>query len=359
MGRETRKAGTVGILALAASILIVTVCFAAPNAGTIGKLMLRFAGFALPPGLISDFAPEKNDTLPDENETDLLLDEDEQIPPDILQLEASFRAAGEAAGSVREHFYSTDGSTDLVGNIAIKNATKTLRPDFSQLLADKPEFRPSSDREPLVLIYHTHTTESYQRADTGFYYSGGVTRSEDPAVNMVRIGDALCEVLESSGIPCVHDTQIYDGQYNGAYARSRESVIGWLDRYPSIQIALDVHRDSIGDPETVFVKPTAQIGGMKTAQIMILAGAEEGSVTDFPNWKQNLNFALCLHERAQTMFPGLMRPLYFCPRKYNMDLVPCGLLLEVGSDANTLKEAYCAARLFGRALAALINEKSE
>ncbi|MBQ8026809.1 MAG: stage II sporulation protein P, partial [Clostridia bacterium] len=90
-------------------------------------------------------------------------------------------------------------------------------------------------------------------------------------------------------------------------------------------------------------------------QIMIITGCEEGKVTDFPNWQKNLTFALDLQSICDQMYPGLMRPVYFCQRKYNMDLSPNNLLVEMGSCANTLEEAAYSGRLLGSALVKLLD----
>ena len=89
---------------------------------------------------------------------------------------------------------------------------------------------------------------------------------------------------------------------------------------------------------------------------MIIAGCEDGKVTSFPSWEENLTFALRLQEIAETEYPGLMRPILFSARKYNMDVTPCSVLLEMGSDSNTLEEAEYSGRLIGTALGKLVSE---
>ena len=49
--------------------------------------------------------------------------------------------------------------------------------------------------------------------------------------------------------------------------------------------------------------------------------------------------------------PTLMRPVLLVPQRYNQHLAPGALIVEVGSDGNTLQEALYAARLFGEAAA--------
>lgn len=278
------------------------------------------------------------------------------LPPDLSEKEAAAEAAyanAEPAGTVEEVFYRAQGATDEAGNVRIKNATGKS-PDFAALLAAGPGLTVTDKAAPTVLIFHTHTSEAYLGAATGSFFSGEASRSLDPDESVVRVGTELQAVLEAHGIGVIHDTTVYDEVYTGAYQRSRAAVEKYLADYPSLQITLDVHRDATYNNAASAIKPTAVIEGRKTAQVMIITGVEEGDVTDFPAWEQNLRFALGLHSAAETRFPGLMRPVYFCRRRYNMDLTPFSLLLEVGSDTNTLTEAVLAGRMLGQALADVI-----
>lgn len=302
-------------------------------------------------------------TDPTEPEQTTLRSDSRKEPEEVsdlktMQEEYAEKFAGmEPCGSVSEEFMATKGATDILGGVAVKNSTATKKPDFEALLEAGAPIEKADFSEPTVLIFHTHTTESYLQVDDGVFYKDYETRSADPGRNMVRVGDELCRVLEENGVGVIHDTNIYDEYYNGAYARSRKTVLEYLEKYPSIQIVLDVHRDAIYYSDTVRCKPTAVIGGEKAAQVMIITGAEEGQITDFPDWEENLKFALALQKEAQEKYEGLMRPVYFCQRKYNMDTAKCSLLLEIGSDANTLEEACRSARMIGEALCELIRNK--
>ena len=74
---------------------------------------------------------------------------------------------------------------------------------------------------------------------------------------MVRVGDDLCKYLNDMGINTIHDTQIHDDNYTGAYKHSRKSVLKYLEEYPSIDITIDVHRDDITYENKTKVKPSA------------------------------------------------------------------------------------------------------
>ena len=283
-------------------------------------------------------------------------------PDDIRKLTAQAKKTadtGKKAGAIRRQTYKNEGVTDKAGVVRIKNVNKT-QIDAAKLLKEKADLTVRKDA-PCVLIFHTHTTESYQYLDRDYYTAGFPTRDNDKGKNMVRIGDEICAQLEAMGFSVLHDTEIHDARYTGAYARSRETVQAYQKKYPSLQVLLDIHRDAIQLSNGTKIKPVATIDGKQAAQVMIITGCQENGngVTDFPDWEQNLVFALQLQEKMESTFPGLTRPVFFSPRRYNMHLSHCSLLLEVGSDANTLEEAAYSGRLIGRALGLLLQDYQE
>ena len=203
-----------------------------------------------------------------------------------------------------------------------------------------------------VLIYHTHTSEAYSRDFTGFYYTDMETRTGDPDQSVAAVGEEIKKVLKEAGIGAVHDTTVNDTLYNGSYARSWEVLQKNLAEHPGIQVTIDVHRDSMTTEAGTKYKPTAVINGKKAAQIMFLAGCDaDGSWGDFPNWRQNLRLILRLQQTATRLYPDLVRPLSFSNSKYNMNATTGSLLVEVGTEVNTVEEAKYSGRLVGEILA--------
>lgn len=279
-------------------------------------------------------------------------------PDDIAKLIA---AAKEKSGSlsndgkITEYKYGKSNATDVYENIWVNNKTAEHDIDIAAELKKEVDLKIENKSDPIVLIYHTHTTEGYQTLDLGWYSNSVVTRSNDPATNMVRVGDEIAEQLEEAGIGVIHDKTIYDTTYSGAYYRSEDQIEKYMEKYPSLQVLLDIHRDAIKNPDTgVMTKPTAEINGKKAAQIMIVSGCEDGGVVGFPDWEYNLRFALNLQKECEDKYPGLVRPLFFCSRQYNMHKSHCSLLIEMGSDANTLDEAAYSGRLLGDALSSML-----
>lgn len=263
-------------------------------------------------------------------------------------------------GKISEYTYKNDGVTDKYGLVRVKNVNNKTGIDIKKLLETKSDLTVKKD-EPAVLIFHTHTTETYEILDRGFYAVGHKTRSNDSSQNMIRVGEETVREIENAGYKVIHDKEIHDGTYNGAYAHSRKSVEAYLKKYPSVKIVLDLHRDAIQRSDGTKIKPTATVDGKKAAQIMIISGCQEegGPIEGFPNWKKNLVFAVELQNTLEELFEGITRPLYFSPRKYNMDLTDCSLLVEIGSDANTLDEAVYTGRCLGKAVSKILEKYEE
>lgn len=262
------------------------------------------------------------------------------------------------AGSVKEVQMGATSKTVSLGAVTIDNKTNQSV-NIKSLLGTQPKYKKITKEEPYILIYHTHSTEGYELLDLGWYAKEYNSRTKDTNKNMVRVGDELTKVLENAGYKVIHDRNIYDESYDGAYARSRVSVEKYLKKYPSIQITLDVHRDAIHYSDGTKCKPTTEINNKKAAQVMIISGCEGNGVQEFNSWKSNLVFATHLQNKAGELYPGLMRPVFFCHRKYNMDVTPCSLLLEFGTDANTLEEAVYSAQLIGNTLVELLEKEVE
>jgi stage II sporulation protein P len=259
-----------------------------------------------------------------------------------------------AAPVISENFAGYESGSWLTWqNAYIKNDTTHEDEDVLEIL-DTPWATTFDDpAEPQVLLVHTHATESYEQYDREVYDTRNTWRSTDNALNMVAVGDAMAEVLEQNGVAVIHDTTQHDyPSYNGSYGRAAETIQDYLTEYPSIKIVLDLHRDAMQRDDAI-VKAVSTVDGQKVSQIMIIAACDDGTM-DVPNWRENLRFAALFQDYMERDYPQLTRPVFFCYRKYNMDLTPGSLLLEFGSNANTLDEALNAARMAGQALSNLI-----
>lgn len=286
----------------------------------------------------------------------------EEIPPEEPkpEQEVTPEIPENRRGTVTEtQYFAKEGGIYIAyGNAIIKNCTAHSTEKIKSKLSESHDLSLSTAMGslPQVLIYHTHATEGYEPHDSGVFDTAGTWRSTDPDKNMISVGNALESVLNQKGIGVVHDATMHDDpSYNGSYQRSAVTIKGHLDENPTLEICLDIHRDAIEPSEKEIIKPTAVVDGRKAAQIMIISGCDDGSM-NMPDYWENLRFAAALADKLEELYPGITRPILFDYRKYNMDLSPGLLLIEIGATGNTLEEAQYSAELLGNALCALLIE---
>ena len=214
------------------------------------------------------------------------------------------------------------------------------RPDLSELMAKETELELTGDG-PRVLIVHTHTTESYR--DTEDHHS------LDEAENMLSIGDEVARVLELGGIEVIHDRTIHDyPSYSGAYAAARDTIKGYLEAYPTIQLVLDLHRDAASDDQPPLTT-SATVDGQECTQLMMVVGTDAGG-NAHPGWQDNLSLALKLTALLEWANPGITRPVNLRSQRFNMDLSPGSLLVEVGAAGDSHQAAILAANALAQAI---------
>lgn len=209
---------------------------------------------------------------------------------------------------------------------------------------------------PQVLIIHTHGSEAYSQ-EGGAYEESDKSRTTDKTKNVVQVGNVLAGELAAQGLTVLHDTGLYDyPSYSGSYARSLASVEEYLRKYPTVKVIIDLHRDSATDESgSAYRTEYITADGSVTSQLMIIAATGEAGLS-FPGWEENMKLALRLQARMEAMYPGLARPLMVSDQRYNQHAAPGYLLVEVGTDGNTLAEAEAAARLFAGCMADVLGE---
>lgn len=249
-----------------------------------------------------------------------------------------------------EAVFAPDGTailpTTIPGGVTIRNAT-SIEPDIEALLAEGPALR--LPREGVqVLILHTHGSEAYTPDGEDVYVASDPYRTQDRSQSVVRVGDELAAALERQGLTVYHDREIYDfPSYTGSYSRSGAAVTAFLETHPETAVVIDLHRDALGTDETIY-KTVAELCGTVSSQLMLVVGTGENGLPH-PDWRENLALALRLQQAAAARWPTLMRPVSLVKERYNQQLAPGMLILEVGSSGNTLREAIAAVEAFAEA----------
>ena len=226
---------------------------------------------------------------------------------------------------VIKNFYSIHPTTAAGRDLV--DAEKFLSMDLSvERTADKPQ----------ILIYHTHSQETF--ADY----------NENPDATIVGVGTYLTELLEAKGYQVIHDTTVYDYKdgkldRSQAYTYALEGITGILQKYPSIEVVLDVHRDGVAEG----TKLVTEVNGKPTAQIMFFNGTSQtpdGPIEYLPNPNReaNMAFSFQMQLKATEQYPGFTRHIYLKGLRYNQHVRARTALVEVGAQTNTYAEALNA-----------------
>ena len=227
----------------------------------------------------------------------------------------------------------------------------SLRPDAARLITAPLSWDLTSE-EPAVLILHTHATESYTKSPGEDYEESSAFRTLDENYNMISVGEHLAELLEAGGITTVQDRTLHDyPSYSGSYNHARKSIAAYLEEYPSIRLVLDLHRDASGSNRNQM-RTEATVKGQPSAQLMLVMGTSASGLKH-PDWEQNLALGLKLQTQCERIAPGIMRYVNLRAQRFNQDLSPGALLIEVGAAGNTHPEALRAVEVLAEAILAL------
>ncbi|MDR0821818.1 MAG: stage II sporulation protein P [Oscillospiraceae bacterium] len=245
---------------------------------------------------------------------------------------------------------------NLEGGGQVRNATNIDREVIAAEVSKLPDFTLYGDGSPEVLIYHNHTSESYQPSGA-VYFDGDYTgRSANPDNGVVAVGEAIAREIAAAGYGVIHDGTVHDSpEYKGSYGRGLTTVYKILEQYPSIKVVLDIHRDAIETEDGAPVGAVTEQAGGRAAQVMFIAAADDGTY-DVPDFMQNLRFAAMLQSQAEADNPELMRPVLFQYCQYNEQVSHGALLVEVGSHGNTIDEAVYAGELLGKSIARALDK---
>lgn len=198
-----------------------------------------------------------------------------------------------------------------------------------------------------VLIFHTHTCESYTPSEQYPYQQTGNFRTTDLNFSVARVGTELSNYLTGYGFNVIHDTTYHDyPAYTGSYTRSLETVENILQTNQS-DIIIDLHRDAIGSKSDY--DPSVKIGEDVAAQLMFVIGTNGGGLYH-PNWQSNLKFAIEIQQIANEMYPGLFKPMIVRNSRYNQHLGKAACIIEVGATGNTLEQCITSMKYLAKVL---------
>ena len=258
----------------------------------------------------------------------LNINEEELTSEDKVELLEYAKVETEVQETVVEEKYSEE-----IQSVKIKNASNYEITE--DLLNEMQNNDYTYSRN--VMIYHTHTCESYTQ-EAGFEYAAsGNYRTTDLNFSVSRVGDELEKNLKSLNFNVIHDKTYHDfPAYSGSYDRSYDTVNNLVNENQNYEIIFDIHRDAVGSDGSYA--PTVKIGEEYAAQLMFVIGTDAGGL-EHPNWRENLSFAFKVQSKANELYPGLFKPIMLSNSRFNQNLGSGACIIEVGATGNTLQQA--------------------
>lgn len=273
---------------------------------------------------------EETKTLPESEPTREALGR--TISPDLLSQLSDFNYL------VNEYFTVDSGT---VADADLLDAASFLSEDLS--IVKNPAV-------PQILIYHTHSQEEFVDSIEG-----------DAGTTIVGMGDVLADALEAKGYQVIHDTGVYDLvdgvlDRSAAYDYARTAVEELLAEYPTIQVVIDLHRDGVDGQKFV-----TEIDGKPCSMVMFFNGIsrnQQGAISYLPNpyVKQNLAFSFQMELAARQQYPGFTRNIYLKAERFNLHLRPRSVLIEAGTQLNTVEEERNAMEILADLLDEVLQE---
>ena len=223
----------------------------------------------------------------------------------------------------------TDKYTDIYKTVQIKNESKYQLTE--EIVTPNVDFKNKKD----IIIFHTHTCESYTPTENDNYIASGNFRTTDYNNNVAAVGKELMNYLTNFGYSVTHDVTYHDyPAYTGSYNRSL-ATINNIVKNNSAEFIIDLHRDALGSNSAYA--PRVRIGDDVAAQLMFVIGTDGGGL-EHPNWKNNLKLAIKIQEKANDLYPGLFKPIILRNSRYNQHVSTGACIIEVGATGNTLAE---------------------
>lgn len=276
------------------------------------------------------------DTLIEDNEEEGVIESSIEDTPQVAHAETDVQTT-----QVQENNITPKYNLEY-GTVKVKNESK------KEITADTLTPNITLENKKDVIIFHTHTCESYTPTENFNYQASGSYRTTDLNYSVARVGKELETQLKSYGFNVTHDQTYHDyPEYSGSYGRSLTTVENILKGQPNTQMVIDLHRDAVGSKPDYA--PSVKIGDETAAQLMFVIGTDGGGLQHL-NWQDNLKFAIKVQQKGDELYPGLFRPIIVRNSRYNQHLTKAATIIEVGATGNTMEQCMTSMKYLARVL---------
>lgn len=236
----------------------------------------------------------------------------------------------------------TDTFTNTYNSVKIRNESSYNLTE--EMLIPNVELTNKKD----IIVYHTHTCESYTPTEANNYVASGNFRTIDLNYSVARVGTELTNNLNSLGFNVNHNTTYHDyPAYTGSYTRALATIKDILSKNPSSEFIIDLHRDAIGSMSNYG--PTVKIGNDIGAQLMFVIGTDGGGL-EHKDWIYNFKMAIKIQEKANEMYPELFKPIILRNSRYNQHVTKGACIIEVGATGNTIEQCNTSMKYLAKVI---------
>lgn len=346
----------ISVFTLLVNLLIFMCIFNKVKAGTDKKYSrnniayIQIINYALPSVKVLNFDEEDmgENSYSIKNLALSLIGLDIYNPEKILSKEVSCFNGSVSESKMAFNDNNDNGDFSLNSSDISKESTKDKISGNSKntisVVYDPKLKKPLDESKPEVLIYHSHTTESYKPYNEDDF---------DDDHNVCAVGDELVKELEQNyGISAINDKTLHNAVYNKSYTRSGETLDKYLNKYGNFKMIIDMHRDSSSSKDAV----TAKINGENVARFMFVMARKN------PHYSKNIALVNGLLSITNKYFPQLcigsgIYPYDYGTNYFNQAKSNNAFLIEIGSQVNTLDEAKATQKYIARIIAEYLNGK--
>ena len=206
-----------------------------------------------------------------------------------------------------------------------------------------------------ALLYFTHSREAFEPVTEA---KNGIIAANHQTENITKFGEKLKTQLIFNGVateilPIDNELEMNKKGIN--YGRAYKAIRPFVEKRlqeENYDLIIDLHRDSVGPDKSTMV-----YNNEKYAKVAFVIGMEH------PNFEKNRANATLLKKEMELLVPGITRDLVMkhgagVDGKYNQDLHPGLLVVELGGIGNKEDELNRTVAVIAKAAAAVIDNST-